>query len=261
MPTNNIRTLVRIFKNNFLRITQHVPQCNKYIEAEAGAYWDNSKEVKSVRDMSHWKGEGRFADEEFWERIGKSHLAMVREMQRMLDSTDKITSMIEWGPGGGANAVKFATEVERIYGVDISRSNLDECQLQLQKINFDGFNKIHFPIDQPEKCFEVIEEKVDLFLSTAVYQHFPSKAYGRNITAIAYRLLNENGLALIQIRYEGGRNIFFTKRRNYRKNFITFTSYPIHEFWSMASEIGFKPLAVRLKPSTNYAYFFLYKPN
>lgn len=165
--------------------------------------------------------------------------------------------MVEWGPGGGANAVRFAREVGRLYGVDISEANLAECRRQLESQPFRGFIPILIDANQPQEALDRIAERVDFFLSTAVFQHFPSKEYGVKVTQIAYQMLKDNGIALIQTRYDDGSARLKPKDRDYARNAVTFTSYPIQEYWQIALECGFAPLAVVLDVGTRYAYYLL----
>ena len=92
--------------------------------------------------FSHWAEEGRWEDAEAWENVGKAHLEMFRKLCQLAEIARPVKTMIEWGPGGGANAVWFCTEVDDFYGVDISEANLTECQRQLQKRNLNGFHPI-----------------------------------------------------------------------------------------------------------------------
>jgi hypothetical protein len=100
---------------------------------------------------------------------------------------------------------------------------------------------------------------VDFFLSTAVFQHFPSQEYGIKVTRLAFHLLKDEGVAIIQIRYDDGSDILKSKQRDYARNAITFTSYPVHEYWQIALESGFTPLAVILDTEPCYAYYLLRK--
>jgi len=186
---------------------------------------------------------------------------MFKGMLEYIDYDKKIQNMLEWGPGGGANAVHFAKEFERFYAVDISDENLRECQIQIEKINYNHFIPIHIDINNPEYVKKFIDRSIDLFLSTAVYQHFPSKEYGVKITKLAFELLCDQGLALIQIRYDNDTKKYKPKKNKYGKNAIYFTSYKIEEFLNIVRNIGFDPVLVKLKPEANYAYYFLVKNN
>jgi len=234
---------------------QLIPQSASRISREAVNLWSNSNQVK---DLSHWLGEGRWSDEQAWNRIGQNNFERFEKLALLANSTRPIRSMIEWGPGGGANAVQFCSEVKTFYGIDISEANLAESQRHMENCGFDGFQAILIEAEKPEQCLRLVESPVDFFLSTSVYQHFPSKEYGVRITKLAYELLSDEGVALIQIRYDDGSDKFKPKRRDYHKNAITFTSYHLDEFWEIALDIGFKPLCISLD-SSNYAYYFMRK--
>jgi len=229
------------------------------IARNAAALWARSTSDELIRDLSHWRGEGRCADEDNWDRLGQRHFKMFEKLCLLADVTQPIQSLVEWGPGGGANAVWFCAKVPIFYGVDISPANLAECQRQVESRSLQGFRPILIDIDKLEQCLELVEEPVDFFLSTAVYQHFPAKEYGIRVTELAARLLADEGVALIQIRYDDGSPQLKAKKRNYEKNVVTFTSYDIHEFWQIAIDVGMVPLAVNLNPKVAYAYFFLKK--
>lgn len=229
------------------------------ITRNATALWARSGSDEHVRDLSHWHGEGRWADEGNWERNGQRHFDMLGKLCLLAEVTQPIQSMVEWGPGGGLNAVWFCATVPIFYGVDISPANLAECQRQVEARGLRGFIPVLIDIDKLERCLDLVEQPVDFFLSTAVYQHFPSKEYGIRVTELAARLLADGGVALIQIRYDDGSPRLKAKKRNYEKNVVFFTSYEIHEFWQIAVDVGLKPLAVSLNPKTTYAYFFLKK--
>ncbi len=110
---------------------------------------------------------------------------------------------------------------------------------------------------KPEEVREKAGTKVDFFLCTAVFQHFPTKDYGVRVTRIAHDLLNDDGVALIQTRFDDGTDRFKPKTSDYQANVTYFTSYPIEEYWAIARDNGFRPLAVILKPEVNYAFYLL----
>ncbi len=239
---------------------QQWPESEKQISAAAGEFWNDSATSKRVRLCSHWRGVGRWSDESAWLAMGKEHfdlylrLCLLAGRERRL-----IDRMVEWGPGGGANAFAFRNEVSRFYGVDISQANLQECQSQLAGTAEDWFCPVLIDAQRPEDSRAAIGEPVDFFLSTAVFQHFPSKDYGERVTQLAYEMLSPHGLALIQIRGDDGSKLLRSKNRNYRKQAMSFTSYLPHEYWEIASRIGFNPLAVTLDPRNNYTYYLMSK--
>jgi SAM-dependent methyltransferase len=227
--------------------------------AEAKRYWSLSDRSINHQDQSHWRGKGRWIEEN-WKRIGEDHYGVFRELCDITGRRiEDVATVLEWGPGGGSNVVAFLKTANAYYGVDISQPNLDECIKQCEAESIKGFIPLLINVAEPESCLSSMAGRIDLFLSTAVFQHFPSKEYGRRVLQIGWDRLNDDGLGLIQIRYDNNDPRFRAKNRNYRKNVTTFNSYAIDEFWDMCAEVGFVPLAVRLNTKVNYAFFFLVK--
>lgn len=79
------------------------------------------------------------------------------------------------------------------------------------------------------------------------------------VLQIASSVLADDGLAVIQIRYDDGSKSVRQKYGAYFQNAITFTSYKIEAFWQLLSEKGLMPLAVTLFPETNYATYLAKK--
>lgn len=240
-------------------VSGFLPQSESRVASDAFSFWAGSDSTDGARDLSHWLGEGRWSDQGAWTHIGQLHFEMFESLCLLANRERPVRSMVEWGPGGGANAVRFCAEAAGLYGVDISAPNLAECRRQLEIRGFDGFQPILIDTMCPEQCLQFVKSPVEFFLSTAVYQHFPSKQYGIRVTELACELLADDGVALIQIRYHDGSKRFAPKNRDYWRNVVTFTSYGISEFWQIAVESGFNPLAVSLDPDINYAYYFLKK--
>jgi hypothetical protein len=117
------------FKNFVETIKRRFPQSTSQIANDAKNFWSQSIDSAKLRDFSHWKGEGRWNDELSWDRIGEKHFSMYETLCVLTNTSRPIMSMVEWGPGGGANAVKFINEIDEFFGVDISDANLAECKL------------------------------------------------------------------------------------------------------------------------------------
>src|SRR5688572_20341238 len=143
-----------------------VPDDEALRQSDAQAFWSSSLNDPATQDLSHWLGKGRWNDEEKWRSIGETHLQMSRVLRHFASSQDAPRSLVEWGPGGGANLVRFASETKTIYGVDVSEANLDECRRVLETHGFGGFRPILIPAAHPERVLESVTEPVDLFLST-----------------------------------------------------------------------------------------------
>jgi cyclopropane fatty-acyl-phospholipid synthase-like methyltransferase len=256
IPARARRILKRVAGMNSSPTT---PQPVEVIVKDAQEYWAGSESAADRRDMSHWLGEGRWADEAEWRRIGEDHFKLYETLLKLAGRTDPVRTMMEWGQGGGANAICFAREVSDYIGVDISEPNLKECARQLQSRGHHNFRGILIDAPNPEGVLAQCDRPIDFFLSTAVFQHFPNKEYGVRVTKAAHQLLADDGIALIQTRYDNGTDFFKSKARDYKVNVVAFTSYMIDEYWNVARDAGFRPLAVILSPKTNYAYYLLAK--
>lgn len=228
---------------------------------EANAFW-NSPATARREEYSHWRGVGVFADDERWLAIGRQNLALYRQFALMAGAGAP-RRILEWGCGGGANAVHFAPLGTTYIGLDIVPESLDECGRQLAAMGYRGFHPLLADPASPEAVPEKLSEPCDLFLSTYVFELLPSAEYGLRVLAAARRLLRPGGLAMIQIRYSRHSWTSRTKRFSYRRHVANMTTYPIDVFWTEAEAKGFVPLAVRLVPeeplngNTNYAYFLL----
>jgi methyltransferase family protein len=209
------------------------------LAADAKNYWSQSGVRPWVADMSHWRGRGRWADDQVWTSIGHEHVQMFRQLCLLSARTAPVRTMLEWGPGGGAN--------------------LQECGRQLTDARFRSFHPVEIDAAQPERVLAAVDEPIDFALSTAVFQHFPGKEYGQRVLNILHRLLAPDGIALIQTRFDDGSETLACKHSDYARNVVTFTSYRIEEFWDNCAQAGFQPLSVVLKPEPCYAYYFLRK--
>jgi SAM-dependent methyltransferase len=229
------------------------------LAAEAGRYWRQSDSRPWVQDMSHWRGRGRWADDDAWSAPGRRHLQLFDQLCTLTGRTGKVRSMLEWGPGGGVNAVIFSGHVERFHGVDISPANLAECGRQLQAIGFAGWHPLEIDPLRPEGVIADVTEPVDFVLCTAVFQHFPSQDYGVRVLRVMHEILAADGIALIQTRYDDGSETLRCKTSDYAKNVVTFTSYRIEQFWEIGAANGFEPVSIVLQPEPCYAFYMLRK--
>ena len=89
-----------------------------------------------------------------------------------------------------------------------------------------------------------INEPIDVFVSTAVFQHFPSREYGGEVLRVVAGLLAPGGLGCVQIRFDNGREKYQQKHEDYFARHLTFTSYPLDTFWSMIESVGLQPLDI-----------------
>jgi len=230
---------------------------NECIEQDAQDLWSQSSDRDLIRDYAHWQGSGRWKDERAWLTIGENTYAKFRRYCRLLSVDPEKRTMLEWGTGGGSNIVRFGQEWRTCFGVDISTASLEEVMRQCREREVPAtFRPCLVPAKDPDHIKTLVDEPIDLFLSTAVFQHFPSQAYGYHVIVLAAQMLKKGGLAFIQIRYDDGHEKFKSRSEKYDVYAIRFTSYKIDEFWKVMHGFNIVPIAVDLDPNVNYATFF-----
>ncbi len=248
---------------NSLRVASYLlnfRQSEEHLAAQSHRWWTNPNNQK-LPLFQHWSGS---LPEEAWDRIGGETYEFYQRVSSSLGLDSPVRRIVEWGCGGGANAIHFAKEVDTFYGVDISETTLQECERQMAKRGLTNFKPILIDTQSPEKACESISEPIDLFLCVYVFELFPSEAYGLKILRIASQLLKQGGVAIVQNKYPI--NIVTRSQRwGYGLGVANMTSYPIHEFWNSCMECGLTPQFVHLKPKQplvndeRYAYYFLTK--
>lgn len=241
-----------------------VRQAESTIAADAQKYWSRPRAGRWQAD-SHWRDSAAFADAGLWDRIGAGHLTMVEAGARLAGVTSPWNRVVEWGCGGGANAVHFAPRCQEFIGVDISPETLEECRRQVAATCATPFRAIEIAVDRPESALRQIGAHCDVFLCCYVFELIPTPAYGERLLRIAHELLNPGGLALVQIKYDAGRWRTKPRHRSYRSGLAEMTTYPIDSFWQLATQCGLTPRAVQLVPENElderYAYFFMTNGN
>jgi SAM-dependent methyltransferase len=229
---------------------------------DAQAYWRAAESDRWKRE-SHWRDAERFTGNDLWCEVGKSHLALFDRLARVRDDPPRFSTVLEWGCGGGANAVSFAPRADRFVGVDISSASIDECGRQVTAACSTPFVPILIDGDHPEEATERVAGSCDLFLCLYVFELITSQEYGARILRIAHRMLADGGLAFIQIKYDTGAFHTRPRRRGYRLGMSDMTTYRIDAFWTLATSCGLTPELVHLVPQNDlderYAYFLLSK--
>lgn len=256
-----LRNLLRPLKYQIEQAI-HRPRSEAELVSEAEAYWRGDADI--LPQHSHWRGAGIF-DDERWGRLGKRHVALYERLTKLAERPERVGTIVEWGCGGGANAVHFAPYCSTFVGVDISKSSLDECGRQLQALDFSGYVPIEIDVASPESALRALPAPADFFLCTYVFELLPSADYGLRLLELAHRMLAANGMALIQIRCSDGTWQTKPRRFDYRRNVSRMVTYPLEKFWSEAERIGFEPLAASLLPEDNltgddhYAFVMMVK--
>ena len=226
---------------------------------DASAYWADTDGDLWSSD-SHWRsGLG----EEAWHEVGREHLMTFETMARALGKTQPYGVVIEWGCGGGANAVAFAPHSEKFIAADISAASLVECERQVHAACPTPVESILIDIDQPEEAVTGREDSCDVFLCVYVLELTAGREEALRIVRIAERLLASGGIAFIQVKYHTASMRTRGHIRNYRKNAANMTTFGIDEFWLRTVECGLTPRLITLVPENRldrrYAYFVLTK--
>jgi hypothetical protein len=105
-------------------------------------------------------------------------------------------------------------------------------------------------------------DAVDFFFSVAVFQHFPSKAYTKEVLETAAGLMCEGGYGLVQVRYFDGSEKLRQKEGDYAKNVIYMTSFTTAEFSALLAETGLALLGSMRDlddPKDCHEYYFFCK--
>jgi hypothetical protein len=235
------------------------------IERDAQRFWESKS--RHLPQLAHWRGAGVFADDARWLAWGKRHLDLYQDFSRMLDSPVSVHRIVEWGSGGGANAIHFAPFAREYVGVEVTQANLDESARMLAEAGIRNFAPVLIRTDAPEEARSLISGLCEVFLCLGVFQVLPTPEYGYRVLHIAFELLAPGGLAMVQIKYVKNSWASKPKRFGYRRNIPILTSYALDEFWIAAERIGFEPKCVTLVPKHpvnsdgDYAYFLLRKPS
>ena len=232
-------------------------QSSAAIQSDAQAYWRDDGQP-SWQSNSHW----RDGVQENWDQIGASSLALAEQLARITGEPLPSRRTVEWGSGGGANAVRFAPRCDEFVAVDVSQASLDECERQAALVTSTPIRKVLVDVAAPETALaEIGPASCDLFLCLYVLELVPSQSYGLRLLDIAAQLLAPAGVALIQTKYSTTTTTSRSRRRAYRRDLANMTTYPIDEFWIEAGNRGLRPLAVTLVPrdqlDERYAYYLL----
>lgn len=229
---------------------------------DALQYWSGTHDDRLLND-SHWRKGSKFEDTVLWNAIGQEHLQLFQRLRRTAVEPAPLKRIIDWGCGGGANAVAFAPLAQEFVGVDIVAESVDECARQVAQACSTPFVKVVADIASPEESAREIPRPCDLFLCMYVLELVPTQAYGLRLMRIAYDLLGPGAQAFVQVKYATRSWRTRSRQRSYRSS-VAGVTYRVDEFWTAMAAIGFRPEAVTLVPENElderYAYFLLSKP-
>ena len=266
-PPPFLRPLARRVRDTgrWVRHSLHLYQSPDRLAADAQDYWTGEPGEALPEHNFHIRGSGLFEDDAVWLAVGQQHFDLFNAFAKMTDFPRPVKRVLEWGCGGGANAVHFAREAEEFIGVDVSQPALDECGKQFKREALSNLTPALIDVRDYSDVIRRFAGTVDLFLCTYVFEVLPSQQHGVQLLEAARELLRPGGMALIQIKYSTGEVRTRSRQWNYAADFANMTTYRVDEFWQITQRTGLTPRAVTLVPKQpmvhdeRYAYFALTK--
>jgi hypothetical protein len=251
------RRYARFVVDRIDRVGRHRP--DEVLLRQSEDYWTHP-DSKAWASNSHWRAP--FDDR--WELIGRESLHIAQNLARTLDTGLPAGRTVEWGAGGGANAIHFAPLCREFVAVDIVEESLAECVRQVRAVCDTPVVPVKIPVERPEAGIAAVgPESCDLFLCLYVMELVPSPQYGLRIVSAARQLLRTGGVAVVQVKYSTADLLTRPRRRGYKRGVVDMTTFAIDEFWRQADALGLRPLAVYLVPENfldrRYAYYLLVK--
>jgi len=260
-PGRKIARAARRRAGQLRRASDHLrptPPIDRIVD-DAGTYWAG-RDDPAWESNAHWRsGLG----EEHWRTVGAEHLAIFGMFAKALDLPATPGVVVEWGCGGGANAVAFAPAADQFVAVDVSSDSIDECVRQVAMVCDTPVVPLPVDIREPERAAVGRENSCDTFICLYVFELLPSVEDVERILRIAERMLVPGGVAFVQAKYHTADWRPRAYKRDYAHNLSTMTSFGIDEFWSLTTDIGLTPRLLTLVPENHlddhYAYYALTK--
>lgn len=227
---------------------------------EAAQYWADEG-ASTWRDDSHWRG-ASVVDDEMFDKIGSAHASLFDRLAAMVGGGTDLGRVLEWGVGGGANAVQFAPRADSFIALDVNPASTVEAARHVRSVCSTPVTEIVVDLADPEAALErVPNESLDLFICLYVLELVPTPECGIRLMRIASAMLRPGGLAFVQIKYDNGSLSTRAYRRNYRRNSANMTTYALDGFWCDVADLGLDPVGMVLVPENDldqrYAYLLL----
>lgn len=225
--------------------------------------WDDNADEEYRRDISHWRGAGRW-NESAWAGListaGRRIVDLYRTAGRRVEQSRPVAC--DWGCGGGASLLALAPFSSRLFAVDVSQKNLDEASRQLREL--DGAPPM-VPLlvgADPISIAKSIDQPLDLFVSMATFHLLPAKELGENILRTAFAIMKPTALGFVTIRYDDGSARYRPRERleDYGTEHLFAMSWEVTEFWALLERVGFSPLKVaNLNLASHFCSFYFRK--
>ncbi len=168
---------------------------------QARHFWNEVSQQNPQRAQeAHWRGHGAFTDDSVWLKLGRDHVQLLQRALHAHGRTLSPRRVVEWGCGGGMNAVHLVRSAQAYFGVDIATATLQECARQVQAEGGGPFVPVLVDPLSPRAALPQIGGHCDLFLCTYVFELLPSEAHALEVVDIARDLLSPGGVALLHVR-------------------------------------------------------------
>lgn len=227
---------------------------------DAAAYWQRADQPDWAAN-SHWRGG---LSDEAWRNVGNENLGIFRKLVVGLGEVDDFGIVIDWGCGGGANAVAFAGYAERIIVADVSSDSVEESLARVREACATPVDGLIIDIEHPEIAAKQYAGVCDTFLCIYVIELTAGKHEALRIVDAAKEVLKPGGIAMFQVKYSTKSIGSRSAKRAYARNLASMTTFAIDEFWCALADRGLTPHLVTLVPEneldSRYAYFAAVKP-
>jgi ubiquinone/menaquinone biosynthesis C-methylase UbiE len=226
------------------------------IERDAYSFWN--EQSQSIRHLSHIYLADKSQDNHDLDSFSSLNAQVFDNFAQSLSKDCTKLVALEWGCGGGANAVELCKKFKKIFLVDISEQSIAACKERLESAGVSNFEFIHL---STLRDFEKLKNiRVDAIFSTAVFQHFPSKEYAREVLLEMSKILSSKGFIMIQVRQVIEAELPKEKVMQYAKEAIVAITFSGDEFCGYLAHAGFLKKYTSELYQSDYLYCFAIKP-
>jgi SAM-dependent methyltransferase len=231
---------------------------------ESREFWNEVGQGHPQRAQeAHWRGHGPFADDAVWLKLGRDHLQILQRTLQARGLALAPQRVLEWGCGGGMNAVHLAAGTQAYFGVDIAAATLQECRRQVEAAGHRSFVPVLVDPNSPRDALREIGAPCDLFVCTYVFELLPSEAHALAVLDIARDALRPGGVALVHVRLARGGPGGGSRPWGYARNMAHNVRFQAEAFAQACQARGLQVLErVRVSEvpelgERDYAYFVL----
>lgn len=217
------------------------------IHDDVEKFWtDNSK---SRRTYAHYANE---LGHDVWCQVGRTAF---NKFTSFVEITPEMR-VLDYGCGGGAITIPLLKAGCEVYSADISRDALNETISAASRHGLsEGLRPVKLDVRDPAQTIGA-GRPYDAIITTAVFQHFPSREYSGLILGLFSQVSHKGTQAVVQMREDTGSEQFQPKTGDYRSQAITYTSHTKEDF-NLRCQLASWRVA-RTEPGPyNYLWWFL----